>query len=248
MTMSNELVVKAQSQGLAALMMNLDSAASRLLDDTGTTSGAYFQFSGKNGNFTFNGQPLDVGTTLAFNMMEMRKGIVCWFDSKPIHRDVVAVLSNDPKPALPAIEDRERGHQWNDLIEVDTRIIETGEKATLSLSSRGGVTALTRLFSDFATKARMNVDAAGNPLIPLVEIGADKKSGKDDDDKPFFYYIPKFKITGWISKEELAGFSSDEIAEGGDDAQDDQPEPAPAPAPAPAVTQARPAARPGVRR
>lgn len=235
--MSNELVKQAQSGGLLALMENLDSAADRLMTETGTSSGIYFQFSGKTGQFSLSGQPIDPGTVLAFNLYEMKKGVICWADSKPIHRETVPVLGGEAIPAMPEVADRVRGHQWNTLIEVDVRTLDDGTQATFGISTAGGVAAITRLFKEYATKARMFLDDNGMPKVPLIEIGTEKKSGKDEDGATFYYFKPIFKLVDWAAAADLKA----QVAEGDLETGDEPVEEA---APAPA---AKPAVKPGFR-
>lgn len=236
--MSNDLVKQAQSGGLLALMDNLDTAADRLMTETGTTSGVYFQFSGKTGQYTLSGQPVDPGTVIAFNMLSLQKGRICWADGKPIARDVKPILGSEPLPQIPLKEDWERGHRWNTLVEVGVRTLDEGTEASFSLSAGGGVSAMTRLFREFATKARMYLDDKGQPMVPLVEIGADKKTGKDDEGMPTYYFVPTFKIVEWAPVAELAKSLSG--AEQGIEEDEPQPEPEPKPA-------AKPAVKPGFR-
>jgi hypothetical protein len=230
--MSNELVKQAQNTGLAGLV-DATAAADALRSEMGVSVGAYFQFSGKTGDYKFNGQVIDYGTVLAFNMPAMKKGRVCWKDSKPVFRETVLVMSRDkvtPIEQCPDFSPYREGEGYADLIEVGVQFLDTGEQAELSLSSRGGVSGLTRLFTEWATKGRQHPG-----MVPLVEIGANEFKLKDRVGSAF---APTFAIVDWIHPDELAALAGSE--EAADEAVEEEPAPPPPPPKAAAPAAKRP--------
>lgn len=214
--MGSALVKKAQSGGLAALLASnaVERAVKTLKEETNTGSGSYFQFSGKDGKYSLNGQEIDIGTEIVFDIETMKKGRICWEDLRPHSRAVVGVFSGEPIPELPPVSEWDKGARWSQLVEVQVIMLEDGTRAQLGLSSGGGARALTLLLEAWYLKVRQHVTEAGDPMLPVVEIGMIKKTGKDEKGMATVYYVPTFKITDWIDPAELALADEGEEGEG----------------------------------
>ncbi len=183
---------------------NLDDKIQQVVGESGATLGSFFQFSGKTGEFKLNTTPIEYGTVFAFAIDLMQKGVICWKDEKPIKRELVYVLGNDPTPEAP--EEQGDGEDWRFLMEVPVKTLDTGEQAVLGLSSKGGTRALSRLLAEWGQRVRMNMEADGKtPKVCLVEVSAEKFKTKGDDGKVAYAFAPRFKIVEWVDHAELVG-------------------------------------------
>jgi hypothetical protein len=209
--MSNDLVVRARnSGGLAAMMQysldDIAAATEQVMQETGTTSGSFLQYSGKTGEYKLNGKTVEHGTQFIFGFMQMRKGVICWRDNKPIKRETVFAMSREPMPSPPPEDQRIRGDKWNDLMELPVRCLDDGLQVEFGLSTKTGVSALSRLFQEWGQKARMHVEADGKtPKACIVEVSSKRISFKDKDkpEETIFTFVPVFKIVEFVSHEEF---------------------------------------------
>lgn len=166
-------------------------------------TGAFLKFSGNTGEFQYKGQTIEHGSVFAFNMTEMRKGWICWKDSKPVDQKMSLVLSTERVPDKHELPDHgpyKEGEGWAEQIGVPVRDLEGGEQLEINLSNISGRNALIRLASDYGTKVRMNIDDKGQPKIPLVEVSASSFTSKNF---PGTKWAPQFKIVDWMSIDEL---------------------------------------------
>lgn len=255
--MTNDLVSKAAQTGLASLV-SAQNPFTALATEFNVPSGAFLKFSGDTGQYTSkSGQPIEHGNVLAFNMMEMRKGWICWKGGKNIEQHVSRVMAGQPMLTRDQLKDHgpyeKEGEGWVEQVGVPVRDLEGGEQMEFNLSSYSGRTALIRLAGEYGSKARMNLDpeaseAAGVPVakIPLVEISAQSFQPKR---APGTKWAPVFKIVGWMTQAELAMLA--ENAGTVDEGQAAQHAPASNPQPQQQVAAQQPAApmsaRKGVR-
>ena len=209
--MSNDLVKQAKSAGglaamTAQMLANIEGSTEQLMNETGATLGSFLQFSGKTGEYKLNGKPVEAGTQFLFGFMQMQKGVICWRDNKPIKRDTVYVLTGEPIPEPPGKSQQIEGDKWNTLLELPIRCLDDGMQASFGLSTKTGVTALTRTFSEWGQKVRMHMDKEnGEPMGCIVEVGSKRISFKDKE-KPgetIWTHVPEFRIVDWATKAEL---------------------------------------------
>jgi hypothetical protein len=201
--MGNDLVNKAAETGLSFLAGG-QNPFTALATEYNVPTGAFLKFSGNTGEFSYKGQPIEHGTVFAFNMMEMRKGWICWKDGKAQEQHMVRVMSSDRVMDQCDLTDHgpyKEGEGWQEQIGVPVRDLEGGDQLELNVSSKGGRNALIRLASDYGTKVRMNIDEEGNPKIPLVEVSAQSFVSKLAAGKK---WAPIFKIVDWMPAAELA--------------------------------------------
>lgn len=240
---ANQVVAFENQGGLMALLESVADIADELGHELGAQSGSYLKFSGKTGQYTFNGQEVEHGTTLAFNMLETEKGAVCYVDNTAAERMSFKVFGPDKVPSdaeLQEIYDTSRvrkGEGWKKSMSFHVKFLDNGQQATLSFSSGGGVRAAVKLFQNWAVEQRMKVDASGAPLIPLVEIGAEEKQLKDQVGS---YFVPTLQIVEWMTSDDL-------VAEFGGGAAAPKVAAKPAPAPAKPAAAARTGLGSGVR-
>lgn len=227
--MTTNVPATVHKGGLLAMLNNApDSVLEDLGSELGVKSGSYLKFSGKSGFYTFNGKVVEHGSVVAFNFFETTKGFVCYADDSVRHRFEEKVLGGK---ALPTPDDLEaldngpfgEGEGWKPNMAFQVRFLDTGEQATLSFASGGGVRAAQALFKDWYLKAKMELDDNGEPKVPLVELHADEKKLKKGSGS---YWVPKIKIVEWVPAAELA-------------ADLESAEPAPKPAPKPAARAGR---------
>jgi hypothetical protein len=243
--MANALATQNDVNAIANLFAGGDNPFAALGSEMGVPTGAILKFSGNTGAWTYKNEEIDNGTLLAFDIMNMRKGWVCWKGGKPVEKFVSRVMDRAPirdKESLPDYGPYKEGEGWSECIEVPVKSIDTGEEMEISLSSRGGVSALARLASEFGTKVRMNIDASGSPKIPLVTIDSISFESQKAVGKK---WAPVFKIVEWATADELLAQSmavDEELSE-----EPVAVEPAPAPAPAPAAKPAATTRRLGQR-
>lgn len=234
--MSNDLTTTEPMTGksLLAMMAELPNVADQLSSEMGA-GGSYLKFSGKTGQFSFNGQVIDHGTLLAFNMPMTEKGFVCYKDDSvpPGGRISYPVFSQQQLPAQAELEaiisgPWRQGEGWKKTMTFHVRFLDDGAEASLTIGGTG-VYPATALFKDWYGKQLQNVDDDGEPMVPLIELGAEEKKLKQVVGS---YWVPTFKIKEWVSASEL-------VAELGESKK----KPAPAAKAVPAATKAAPAAK-----
>lgn len=232
MSQSTDLVQQAQAGGLSAFLDGGPNAFTDLAMEYNVPVGDILGFSGNTGQFTYKGTPIEYGTPFVFNMMEMKKGWICWKDKKPIDKSLVSVISRQPVPAKEQLDDHgpytREGDGWSEMMSVPVADMD-GEypQLDLGLSSRGGINALTRLASEFGSKVRMNLDDKMRPKLPVVELNAQSFEPKNVPGKK---WAPVFTIVGWIGIDDMEAANRDREAS----AKESEPAQAAAPAPAPA--------------
>jgi hypothetical protein len=202
--MGNDLVNKAAATGLSAFLTpGGANPFTSLATEYNVPTGAFLKFSGNTGEFSYKGQVIEHGSIFAFNMMEMRKGWICWKDGKAQEQHMVRVLSAEQVMAREELADHgpyKEGEGWTEQIGVPIRDLEGGDQLELNLSSKGGRNALIRLANEYGTKARMNLDDNGDPKVPLVEVSAQSFKSKLAAGTK---WAPIFKIVNWMTIDEL---------------------------------------------
>lgn len=202
--MGNDLVNKAAETGLAAFLSGGHNPFTALATEYNVPTGAFLKFSGNTGEYSNKNQPVEHGTSFAFNMMEMRKGWICWKDGKAQEQHMVRVMSHDRVMDQADLTDHgpyKEGEGWQEQIGVQVRDLEGGEQLEFNLSSKGGRGALIRLADQYGTRARMNLDDDGNAKIPIVEVSAQSFTSKLAAGKK---WAPVFKIVDWMTVAELS--------------------------------------------
>lgn len=209
--MANELVKQAKAAGglmaMATLLANVEQSTEQLVQETGATSGSFLQYSGKTGEYKLNGKTIEPGTEFAFNFPYMKKGVICWRDSKPIKRETVLALGGEATPEAPPKAEQHPDDQWNFLVDIPIRCLDDGLEASFSLSTVTGTRALTNLFKEWGQKMRMHPEP-DNPSMPqtcLVAVSSKRISFKDKKDPKttIFTWVPEFKIMEWVPAAEL---------------------------------------------
>lgn len=248
--MGNDLVNKAAATGLSAFLSAAgNNPFTSLATEYNVPTGAFLKFSGNTGEFSYKGQVIEHGSVFAFNMMEMRKGWICWKDGKAQEQHMVRVLSAERVLEKDELTDHgpyKEGEGWAEQIGVTIRDLEGGDQLELNLSSKGGRNALIRLANEYGTKARMNLDDNGDPKVPLVEVSAQSFKSKLAAGTK---WAPQFKIVQWMTMDELAVLSENAGEVDADAAAQHVPSSDPQPQPAqPAGAQPQQASQPPMQR
>jgi hypothetical protein len=170
--------------------------------------GAFMKFSGNTGEFSYgsDNEPLEVGTQLAVNMMQMERGWVCWIGGKPYETimnklmDEVPMLAEEDLPDHTSKYQNEKDDGWVRQTSVPMSMLDDGSELEFKTSSKSGIMALQKLSKEFGTKCHLHVDDNGEAMMPIVEIGSVSfpiRNGKE------IKHAPTFKIVDWISLSEL---------------------------------------------
>lgn len=148
-----------------------------------------------------NNEEVALGTKLAANIEELSIGWIRWADGKPAERRF-GLLAQGYKPetrdALGYIDqqlwetDKEGKpiDPWSFTNELPVADPDTGEKMTISMSSKGGIGAMGNLCKAYARERAQRVGTT-----PVIELGRDsyvhREYGK--------LYVPMMTITDWIA-------------------------------------------------
>jgi hypothetical protein len=170
--------------------------------------GAFMKFSGNTGEFSYgsDNEPLEVGTQLAVNMMQMERGWVCWIGGKPYETIMNKLMDEVPMRAEEDLPDHTSKYQnekddgWVRQTSVPMAMLDDGSELEFKTSSKSGIMALQKLSKEFGTKCHLHVDDNGEAMMPIVEIGSVSfpiRNGKETK------HAPTFKIVDWISASEL---------------------------------------------
>jgi hypothetical protein len=124
----------------------------------------------------------------AVNPYSARKGHIAWGDSEVLGEQMVSVSSPDVDPAdLPRV-----GAEWKYQLGIDLVCVkgtDKGQEVSYSVTSVGGIRALTNLFNDIANR----VGTGGDDFVPLVNLKVShyphKKYGK--------IFTPILENVGW---------------------------------------------------
>ena len=182
--------------------------------------GAFMKFSGNTGDFSYGAEnePLELGTQLVVNMMEMARGWVCWINGKPFETITNMIMENKPavqEEELPDYHEKYVSAEddgWVEQTAVPMALLDDGSELDFKTSSASGQRALQKLAKDFGSKCQLNLDDNGELKMPVVEIGNTsfevKKKGVG------IKWAPTFKIVDWISVEEMT--SMQDAAEAAD--------------------------------
>lgn len=226
--MSNELITKMASTGLAAFAGGTN-AFEEYATDLGVASDSYLRFSGKTGVWDIKGQPVDPGSAFVFDIYKSLRGWQAWKSNKPIDHVWASIANRETLPTLEELPDhwmdlatKKSTDSWRMIIKVPVAEADGGPWMELSLPGEQAWRPINRLIKDYASKVKMYMDETGQPKLPIVEIDVEKKDGAQG-----VYYAPILTIVDWIAEDEMAeGPTTDE-----------------APEPEPVKVAAKPAAR-----
>lgn len=203
--------------------MTMDQLRARLAntrDETGTNINQFLSYSGKKGEYFYKvdnvKNVVPVGTEVALNVLDAKKGYTCWKDGKPI--DDVEVSLFDKLPDFDSLEDHgpytppppgeKQRDGWNQYISLPLKDVTSGQQFLLKVSSESARRAIGKLIDDLLKQTE-----AGNSLdtdVPVIKLGsvAFKANGYDNDK-------PDFQIVKWLKN----AISTTAIADGGASAE-----------------------------
>jgi hypothetical protein len=131
--------------------------------------GAFMKFSGNTGEFSYgsDNEPLEAGTQLAVNMMQMERGWVCWIGGKPYETimnklmDEVPMLAEESLPDHTSKYQNDKDDGWVRQTVVPMALLDDGSELEFKTSSKSGIMALQKLSKEFGTKCHLHVDDHG---------------------------------------------------------------------------------------
>lgn len=200
--MTDNLPAVAATNALVAGGANpfLDAA-----EDMGASSGALFlKFDGNTGDYTFgkDQEELELGTRVAVNHREIKRGWICWKDGEVMGETMTRIIDGAP-PAKSSLEDHgpyeDDKDGWREQSSVQLRDIETGDEYLFKTSSKGGRIALANLVRDFGKEFAKHPGELAIVELQHVSFDAKDEKGKKLGKK----YAPMFKIAAWESEEAL---------------------------------------------
>ena len=190
--------------------------------DMGASDGTFLKFSGKTGEWTYgkDEDELPPGTRLAVNMMEFKRGFICWNDGEVDEEIMIKVVDGSP-PWEHQLNDHgpyktyEDGTKdgWSAQAAVPFTSGD-GEMFLYKTSSKSGTRALAGLLKDFGKQFRNHPSQ-----VPLVEIDANEFTPKNAK-KGSKAYAPTFKIVDWVDAAALEVAETDGPAEDVEDGED----------------------------
>jgi len=221
----------------------------------GVADGAYLKFNGNDGRYSFGQDDEDLpdGSRVVGDMETLAFGFMCWVDSAVEEEILVPVIDGKP-PLEHELTDHgpyDDDDGWREAASVSLVLESYGNDdqddavgtPLLWKTSTGGQVRQFRKLS--AAYGRVFSQHPGE--FPIIELSAEsyvpkvKKHGK-------IKWSPVLKIVGWMTAEELAGLTGDEL---GDDDYEEEPAPkkvaARKPAPEPEEEEEEPAPRRGRR-
>lgn len=196
--MSND-VVPASGQ-VALSQEQLLAGLGVSVAESKTVNSEYLQFSGREGRYSVStgsgNEPTDFpsGTKLYLNIMESRKGYVCWKDSKAVDRlDCPLTKALPPESSLEdhGPYDPEKRDGWKMFYNAFLKDIETGKQYQLQLSSPSATRAFGALLQDILEQAPLHNLFAETPVIQLG-VESFKSNGYKN-------YKPKLDLIEWVA-------------------------------------------------
>lgn len=206
----------------------------------------YAKFDGSTGKFSYGADrtEIELGTEVAVNMLDYKKGFICWVDNEVVDEQMVSVNEVLHGMARPITEADLKDHGpyktypdgtsdgWTAQETVGMKLFD-GTDIVFKTSSGSGLRAMAALLKSYGEGRRIH----GPDAIPIVKVDSTAFIPKKNP-RAGTKYAPKFVIVDWKTQEELEELVADNAPEA------DEPEPAPAP-----VEEAKPAAaRRGTRR
>jgi hypothetical protein len=192
-------------------------------EDMGASSGALFmKFDGNKGEYSFgkDQEELELGTRLAMNHRELKRGWICWKDGE-VQGEVMVRIMDGPPPSKSSLEDHgpydDDKDGWREQSSVQFRDIESGEEFLFKTSSKGGRIAVANLVRDFGKEFAKHPNELAIVELQNVSFDAKDEKGKKLGKK----YAPVFKVAAWESEEALiAKFEAANAAE--EDAKEEE--------------------------
>lgn len=205
--------------GSIVTRMSMDQLKARLAhtrDETGASLNQFLTFSGKTGRFFVkqDGEKVDVaiGTELAFNILDAKKGWTCWKEGKPFDdKDFSVFEALPPKEAMPdhgpyaapkAGEAQRDG--WNNYIALPFKNLTTGQQYILKVSSESARRAVGKLIDDVMQASNQGYDFTKD--VPIIKLGV-----KEFEAKGYENVKPIFEIVRWLKN----AISTEAITDGG---------------------------------
>lgn len=197
-------LTKVQARGLAAFAGS-DNPFTKAADHAGVgTGGQRLNFNGRNGGWFVGKDALDDGTELAFDMMSSKWVWTAWKAKRPVETLTYSIIDGELPPPEETltnhwIDGKKNSEGWQKGIMIKVTNPETGEDFETTLKAETPYRPINRLLREFGEKVKANLDDAGEPKVPLIEIGTTSFETKGGDT----VYAPVLELKGWVTREEL---------------------------------------------
>jgi hypothetical protein len=222
--MSNEVAIRGNT---APVITSTDDYYAALAAEAQSYRGggggaAFLKFNGNDGYYSYGADDVDleVGTQVAVDPKTLKRGWICWKDGS-VQEEIMLSLEEGLPPAKHLLPDHGpygKDDGWSEQKTIEFVGID-GETPKLLFQANNASkrNALEAFMKDFGRQFRNNPG-----MVPVIELGENEFEAKPKDGgRKVKKHAPKFKIVGWISREEFDGYNE---GEGGnaDDYVDDE--------------------------
>jgi hypothetical protein len=204
MTDTKALAVQAKSPIVGR--MSMDQLRARLAntrDETGTNINQFLTYSGKKGEFFYKvdneKKVVPLGTEVALNVLDAKKGYTCWKEGKPIddvERSVFEALP--PKDSLTdhgpyaVPKEGQARDGWNEFYALPLKDVATGTQYLLKVSSESARRAVGKLIDEILA-ATDGTGLSFDKDVPVLKLGSVEFKAKGFDNEK-----PTFEIVKWL--------------------------------------------------
>jgi hypothetical protein len=197
---------------------------------------AFMKFNGNDGEYSYGAddESLPLGSEMAVNMRSAQWGWLIWVDGNVEHEEMVPMIEPQPRKAdLPDCGPYGKDDGPAEQYTIEMRMVtEPFVNMVFQGNNSSKKRAIAALMKDFASSYKLHPGMI--PIIELEERPFETTTEGKGKGRKITKHAPVFKITDWISEEELTA-----LTEGDPSAYEPEPEPAP-----PSRRVAAPAAQP----
>ena len=176
--------------------------------EEGVSDGTYARFNGNSGQFITNGPEIEPGSEVVFDLFNCK---LAWQgfdnDNRPHRGPEVSVVSGavleDPPTSNPDV-------RWAKVIKVALMTLD-GTQMMYTSKADKPTREIWRLIKRYGAEMMKNRDESGNPMMPIIRMGARSFQIEVPDPQnekrkiKTTKYSEAFDISGWMS---MAEFSS----------------------------------------
>lgn len=208
--MTNEVATGQTAMTQEQLLAGLGVTAA----ESKTVNSEYLQFSGREGRYSVStgsgNEPSDFpsGTKVYLNIIESKKGYVCWKEKKAVDRFETSLFK--PLPAESSLENHgpyneQERDGWKMFYNAFLKDVETGKQYQLQLSSPSATRAFGALIQEIIEQAPLHNLLAETPVI-VLGVESFKSNGYKN-------YKPKLDLVEWAKNPSAAAIAppSDDV-------------------------------------
>ena len=175
--------------------------------EEGVSDGTYARFNGNSGQFITNGPEIEPGSEVVFDLFNCK---LAWQgfdnDNRPHRGPEVSVVSGevlaDPPDDNPDV-------RWGKVIKVALMTLD-GTQMMYTSKADKPTREIWRLIKRYGAEMMKNRDEAGNPMMPIIRMGARSFQIEVPDPQnekrkiKTTKYSEEFNISGWMPMEEFS--------------------------------------------